>query len=130
MATYYCISSAMNAFARTERGHNCRKWPRISRQNCSSRVGTWNAGGLNGDGKRREVINVFKNGKFELLVLTETKVKGSGEDEWCGVKCVYAGVERNVRAKKGVTILMNDAWHKSMVKFECVSSRVLMAKFN
>jgi hypothetical protein len=45
-------------------------------------LGTWNVGGINGEEKRGEVMNVFRNGGFELLALTETKMKGSGEDEW------------------------------------------------
>jgi exonuclease III len=94
-----------------------------------SRLGTWNVGGINGVEKREEVMNVFRKGKFDLLALTETKMKGKGEDVWCGVKCVYAGVNENVRAREGVAILLSDVWHRSMVGFECVSSRILMIKF-
>jgi hypothetical protein len=74
-------------------------------------------------------MDVFRNGRFDLLALTETKLKGNGEGEWDGVKCVYAGVEKNERAREGVAILMSDLWFRSMVKFECVSPRILLVKF-
>ena len=129
LASHCHISScAMNA-ARIGLGRECRKRPRISRQNCMSRLGTWNVGGINGEEKRGEVMNVFRNGGFELLALTETKMKGSGEDEWYGVRCVYSGVERNVRAKERVAILISESWYGCMVNYVCVSPRILMVKF-
>ena len=65
-----------------------------------NRIGTWNVRGINGEEKRKEVLDVFRNGRFDLLALTETKMTGSGEAEWCGVKCVYGGVERFERARE------------------------------
>ena len=53
-----------------------------------NRMGTWNVRGINVEEKRREVMDVFRKGKFDLLAVTETKMKGKGEVEWCGVKCV------------------------------------------
>ena len=94
-----------------------------------NRLGTWNVGGMNKEDKRSQVMDVFRRGRFDLLALTETKLKGNGEDEWCGVKCVYAGVEKNERAREGVAVLMSELWHKSLVNFVCVSSRILMVKF-
>ena len=32
------------------------------------------------------MVDVFREGKFELLALTETKLKGNGELSWCGVR--------------------------------------------
>ena len=43
--------------------------------------------------KREEVVDVFKEGKFELLDLTETKLKRKGEVSWCGVNGIIAGVQ-------------------------------------
>ena len=42
---------------------------------------------------------------------------------------MYAGVERNYRAREGVAVLMNNLLHRSMVKFVCMSPRILMVKF-
>ena len=74
-------------------------------------------------------MDVFRKGKFDLLAVTETKMKGKGEIKWCDVKCVRAGVEENERGREGVAILMSDLWYEAMVDFDCVSPRILMVKF-
>ena len=56
-------------------------------------------------------MDVFRKGKFELLALTETKLKGNGEI-WCGVNGVIAGVQME-RAWEGVAVLLNDVWHST-----------------
>ena len=43
------------------------------------------------------MVDIFKEGKFELLALTETKLKGEGEVSWCGVNCI-SGVQEMERA--------------------------------
>ena len=55
-------------------------------------MGTWNVRGINGIVRREEVVDVFRKGKFALLVLTVTKLKGNGEVSWCGVNGIIAGV--------------------------------------
>ena len=39
------------------------------------------------------MVDVFRKGKFELLALKETKLKGNGEVSHCGVNGIIAGVE-------------------------------------
>ena len=75
------------------------------------------------------MVDVFKEGKFELLALTETTLKGKGEVLWCGVSGIIAGVEEMERASEGVAILLKDVWHSALVDFGCVSSRILWIKF-
>ena len=75
--------------------------------------------------KRNEVIDIFREGKFELLALTETKLKGNGELSWCGVYDIIAGVQEMEKAREGVAILLNDVWHSAVIDFGCVSSRIL-----
>ena len=41
--------------------------------------------GINDTMKREDVADVFRKGKFELLALTETKLKGNEEVSWCGL---------------------------------------------
>ena len=74
------------------------------------------------------MVDIFKEGKFELLVLTETKLKGKGEVSWCRVNGIIAGVQKRERAKEGVAILLNDVRHNAVVDFGCVSSRILWIK--
>ena len=57
--------------------------------------------GINDTTKREEVVDIFKEGKFELLALTETKLKEKGELSWCGVNGTIAGVQEMERAREG-----------------------------
>ena len=60
-------------------------------------------------------MDVFREGKFELLALTETKLKGNEDVPWCGVNFIITGVHRMERAKEGMAILLNDVWHSAMI---------------
>ena len=71
--------------------------------------------------KREEVMDVFRERKFELLALTETKLKGNGEVSWCEVNDIIASVQEMER----VAILLNDMWHIAVVAFGYVSFRIL-----
>ena len=64
----------------------------------------------------------FKKGK--VLVEWEREVL------WFRVNGFIFGVEEIERARKGVTILLNDVWHSAVIDFGCVSSRILWVKFN
>src|SRR5678816_3426857 len=129
LAAHQLFSFARNANAWLREGRDRRKRRSIFRRKCMNRMDTWNVRGINVEEKRREVMDVFGKGKFDLLALTETKMEGKGEIKWCGVKCVRAGVEENERGREGVAILMSDLWYKAMVDFVCVSPRILMVKF-
>ena len=50
----------------------------------------------------------FREGKFKLFVLMETKLKGNGEVSWYGVNGIIAGVEEMGRPREGVAILLNN----------------------
>ena len=66
-------------------------------------------------------MDVFREGKFELLALMETKLEGNGEVSWCGVNGISASVQEMERAREGVPILLNDVWHSAVVDFGCVT---------
>ena len=73
-------------------------------------------------------MNIFKEGKFELLALMEMKLKGNREVSWCKVNGIIASVQIE-KAREGVAIMLNDVWHSAVVDFGCVSSRILWIKF-
>ena len=79
--------------------------------------------------KREEVVDIFKEGKFELLALTETKLKGKGEVLWSGINVIFTSAHEMERAREGVAILLNNMWHSAVVKSVYVSSIILWIKF-
>ena len=74
-------------------------------------------------------MDIFKKGKFELLALTETKLKGKGEVSWSGVNIIFAGVHEMEKAREGVAVLLNNVQHSAKVKSGYTSSRILWIKF-
>ena len=73
------------------------------------------------------MVDTFKEGKFELLALMESKLKKNGEVSWCGVNDTIAAVLEMERAREGVGILLNDVWD-SVVDFGCENSGILWIK--
>ena len=73
-------------------------------------------------------MDVFREEKFELLALSETKLKGNGEVSWRRVNGIIAGVRKMERAREGMAIILNDVWHSAVVDFGCVISRILWIK--
>ena len=58
--------------------------------------------GINDTNKREEGLDIFKKRKFDLLALTDTKLKGRGEVSWCEVNGIISGVremERGIMVK-------------------------------
>ena len=72
------------------------------------------------------MVDVFRKGKFELLALTQTKLKGNREILWCGEKGIFTGVQDMEITTEGLAVLMNDVWCIAVINFRCVS---LMIKF-
>ena len=119
----------MNASTCIGQSGSCRRLPScITREIYVNPLGTRNVRGINGTGKREEVIFVFRKRKFELLILTKTKLKGNGEVSWCGINGIIAGVQEMKRVKEDVAVLLNDVYHCVVMYFGCVSSRVFWFK--
>ena len=57
------------------------------------------------------MVDAFRKGKFELLALTVTKLKGNGKVSWCGVNSINSSAQEMERTGEGVTILLKDLWH-------------------
>ena len=70
--------------------------------------------------KREEVVDVFGIGNFELLTLTETKLKVNEEVSWCEVNGIIAGAQMEI-ARESVTVLLNDVGHSAVIDFGCIS---------
>ena len=69
-------------------------------------VGTLNVRGCNTDEKRCMIVNMFKERKMDVLVLSETKVKGTGEREWEGERVIVSGVSERMRPREEVVVMV------------------------
>ena len=56
--------------------------------------------------------------------MMETKFERNWELSWCGVNGILTSVQKIERARKGVSILLNNGWHSAVIDFGCVSSRI------
>ena len=56
------------------------------------KIGCLNASGCGIDYKKCMIVDVFKEGKLDVMALSETKVKGEGLQEWEGQKVTVSGV--------------------------------------
>ena len=73
----------MNASTCIGQSGSCRRLPScITREIYVNPLGTRNVRGINGTTKREELVDIFREGKFELLALMEMKLKGNGELSW------------------------------------------------
>ena len=59
--------------------------------NCLS---TWYVRGMNWIVKKGEVVDGFRNEKFELLALNNMKIKRNGEILWHRISGIYVGLWR------------------------------------
>ena len=85
-----------------------------------NRLGTWNVRGINDTTKWEEAVDIFKKGKFQLLPLTDTKLKGKGEVSWSGVNAIFTSVQEMKIARERWPSLERCS---AVVKFGSVSSR-------
>ena len=88
-------------------------------------VGTLNVRGCNVDVKKCMVVDMFKERKLDVVVLTETKVKGKGECEWEGERVVVSGVDERCRAREGVAVMIRRRLWGSVSEYKCVNSRLM-----
>ena len=49
-------------------------------------------------------MDIFKEGKFELLALIETKLKGKGEVSWSVVNVVIEGRKEKKKKERGLDV--------------------------
>ena len=57
--------------------------------------------GINGTAKREEVVEIFKERKFKLLALMDTRLKGKEDVSWYGVNGIIASIQME-RAREQV----------------------------
>ena len=67
---------------------------------------------------------------MDVVVLTETKKKGTGSETLGNYIHLFSGVKKYERAKRGVLILINKKWKGSMKSWEDVDKRIMKLDMN
>ena len=91
-------------------------------------VGTLNVRGCGTDEKKCMIADMFKERKMDVVVLSETKVKGKGECEWEGERVIVSGVNERCRAREGVAVMIKRRLWGSVSEYKCVNSRLMWLK--
>lgn len=63
--------------------------------------------------------------KVDLVVLTETKKKGSGNETSGNNYHIFNGVDKHERAKRGVWVLINKKWWSVIKNRDSIDDRFL-----
>lgn len=85
--------------------------------------GTWNVQGINT--KQKEVFDQLEKYQMDVVVLTETKKKGDGNEEIGSYIHFYSGVPKCRRAKAGVSIVLHKKLRKYIRNWEEVDERIM-----
>ena len=85
--------------------------------------GTWNIQGWRT--KDKEVIKELIKYNADVAVLTETKKKGRGSEELENFIHLYSGVNKEHRARAGVSILVNKKLRNFVRSWEQINERII-----
>ena len=101
---------------------------RLKLRNRTLKFGTWNVQGCRN--KMREIVREINVMNMDLVVLTETKKKGTGIETLGNYVYLFSGVKKYERAKKGVSILINKKRKDSIKNWEYIDGRILRLYMN
>lgn len=86
-------------------------------------IGTWNVQGIKG--KMEEITKELLNLGIEMVVLTETKKKGTGTEIINNYVHIFTGVPKHERAKRGVSIMIHKKHKDKITDFEPVNENII-----
>ncbi|PSN48016.1 hypothetical protein C0J52_23478 [Blattella germanica] len=62
---------------------------------------------------------------LDIVILAETKKKGTGQELIGDHLHVWSGVQNQLRAQSGVSILIKNKWRKCITELECINDRII-----
>lgn len=62
---------------------------------------------------------------MDIVVLSETKKKGKGEEEFGNYLHFWSGLSKDIRAKAGVSILIRSSWRRKITNWEFINERII-----
>ena len=90
--------------------------------------GPWNVKGFRN--KQIEVLNEISKLKIDIATLTETKKKGNGSELLGDYIHLYSGVNKEKRAKAGVSVLISKKLKNYIKNWEAINERILKVEIN
>ena len=91
-------------------------------------IGTWNVQGISN--KLGEVMREINHFKQDIIVLTETKKKGSGIEIQNAYLHLYSGIAKDKRAKRGVSVLIKKKYKKNISSWEAIDENMILVNLN
>ncbi|XP_045463868.1 craniofacial development protein 2-like [Harmonia axyridis] len=91
-------------------------------------IGTWNVQGIRT--KEDEITRELQTLSMDLVVLTETKKKGTGTEVINNYVHVYSGVPKHQRAKRGVSVMIHKKYRNKITDFEFLSENIIRININ
>lgn len=86
-------------------------------------LATWNIQGLRT--KQREVFTELEKMNIDIGVLTETKKKGAGNERVGKYIHFYSGVNKNERAKRGVSMVVHQKLQQCIKSWKEINERII-----
>ena len=95
------------------------------------KIACLNVQGCNDPAKRECVGSLFEENGLDVLVLSETKLKGRGERTFGNVIGRVSGVSESCKhGKEGVCIIIGEEWKRYVREWKEVSSRLMYVRMN
>lgn len=113
---------------------SCEKYASMRKSNKHLRnnykIATWNVQGLNESGKIENVLNEMNNMNIDILGISETFLKGTGDSIYSlpsgeRFRFIYSGGERS---RKGTGFLLNQKTTKYVTAILPISERIIAMK--
>ncbi|XP_072377962.1 uncharacterized protein [Diabrotica undecimpunctata] len=77
-----------------------------------------------------EVIHELKNANMDIVVLTETKKKGTGTETVNNYTHIFSGIPKHQRAKRGVSVMIHKKFKHKITDFETIDENIIRVNIN
>lgn len=91
-------------------------------------MGCLNVRGCGNEAKRCEIGGIMNDSGLDVLALSETKLKGKGEEVFGSVKGLKSGVGVRFRAREGVAVLLSEDMWKCVTEHKEESPRLMWVR--
>ena len=91
-------------------------------------LGTWNVQGIRN--KTEEIMKAITELKEDIIILTETKKKGSGLEIQGPYIHLYTGVPKEKHAQRGVSIMVKKKFRRCITNWEAIDENIIKMNIN